>query len=277
MTRRGKTMSQPFETSKMLLLRKVTRAISERLETQLISHLGTLSPLVQPRTVFGKYLRSSVKQSVKEEAESFEQVRSIYASLAGQAPFNLPKELDSPLDIPNTSLEVIPAEYSYVAQSAQERKTVMVKSPLKWVVSYSGFGLKRLRQLLSHTTENGEQLQACVVHFLAMQVTLSKRPGVARILESLRFPLTTVHMEEFGELPITCIESPIATICPPDDVIVQITEISGASAFEEVVSLEDIVKLCDPLKEEALEIIRSAGCELPTGASAGGAQKRHET
>ena len=46
-------------------------------------------------------------------------------------------------------------------------------------------------------------------------------------------------LPELGELPITFLSGPISTIRPPDNVIIESTELSGADAFEEVINLED--------------------------------------
>ncbi len=250
-------MSQSLDTSKLILLRKITRAISDLLGKELKLHLSTLSPLMQPRDVFGQHL-GSVKQTIKGEADAFEEVRTIYQSLAKNGPFSLPKELDQPLDIVNTSPEITPADYPHQARTDQDGKTVTVTSPLKWVLSYSGFGPKRLRELVANKdSATGNQLQQCVIHFLVMHVTLARRPGLKAIFEALRFPVLTGIVEEFGELPITYLECQIETLRPDDEIIIESTEISGTPAFEEVVPLEAIENLQDPLEERLLEIVKN--------------------
>jgi len=44
---------------------------------------------------------------------------------------------------------------------------------------------------------------------------------------------------------------------PADEIIVQSTELSGSPAFEEIVNLEDVVGLSDPLREALTEAVSS--------------------
>ncbi len=251
-------MSQPLDISRLLVLRKITRAISELLGQELKAYLATLTPLVQPRNVFGQYMRGGEKQSVKGDAEAFDQLRSLYTALAAHGPLGLPKQLDPPLDVLQTLLELHAAEYSYVAQGAGEKKTVLVTSPLRWVLAFSGFGPQRLRAAGgSQKTTGANEVQQCVLQFLVVHVTLARRPAVTRLLEALRFPVSTGQLAEFGDLPVTYIDGPVSTLRPPDEVIIQSTEISGMPAFEEVVNLDDLVSLRDPLRDRLLQLVQN--------------------
>ena len=49
---------------------------------------------------------------------------------------------------------------------------------------------------------------------------------------------------------------------PPASVIIESTEISGMDVFEEVVRLDDIAKLRDPLKQRLMELVQSHGENL---------------
>ena len=99
-------------------------------------------------------------------------------------------------------------------------------------------------------------MRECVLQILVLHVTLAKRPGITRLLEALRFPVSTHRIEEFGDLPVTCVSGPISTLRPTDDVIIQSTELSGADVFEEVVQLEDLAHLRDPLHDRLVQIVR---------------------
>ena len=100
-----------------------------------------------------------------------------------------------------------------------------------------------------------------MTHFPVMHVTLAKRPAVARLLEAIRFPIVTGQCEEFGELPITYLESPVPTLRPSDEIIIQSTELSGNATFEEVLDMDGILKLQDSLKEQLLDLIREHGAQ----------------
>ncbi|MGC4085957.1 MAG: hypothetical protein QM736_28470 [Vicinamibacterales bacterium] len=44
-------------------------------------------------------------------------------------------------------LEVTPVDYAHVIQSGSESRTIMVRSPLTWTLSYTGFAPTRLPDL----------------------------------------------------------------------------------------------------------------------------------
>jgi hypothetical protein len=78
----------------------------------------------------------------------------------------------------------------------------------------------------------------------------------------LHFPITTTTLPEFGPLPITRIGVAISTIRPTDAVILESAELTGMDAFEEIVSVDDLSKLRDSLKERLLELARQHAPEL---------------
>ena len=54
----------------------------------------------------------------------------------------------------------------------------------------------------------------------------------------------------------------ISTLRPPDGVLIESTEFSGMDAFEEVVKVDDISKLREPLKERLIELAQAQGENL---------------
>jgi hypothetical protein len=249
-------MDESFTTQKLLLLRRLTRAVGDLLRGQLKEYLATLSPLLRPRTVLGEFVAGAPKEILGGAEKAFKDLQTAYQAVAASKPYNLPGELKSPVEVTSSVLEFAPVEYSHSARTERETKAVAVTSPLKWVLSYSGFGPRRLRELLAAKTRSAEDLQEFVLHTLLLQVVLTRQAGVGKILEALHFPVSTGKRPEFGELPLTYIASSISTVRPPDEVIIESTEISGTDAFEEVVTVEDIVGLKDPLRELLLELVK---------------------
>ena len=90
-------------------------------------------------------------------------------------------------------------------------------------------------------------------------------PTEVLVFEALRFPVVTEKLPGLGELPVTCISSSVRTVRPPDDVLIESTEISGLNAFEEVVNAEDIVKMQDPFRERLLDVIKANAPEALKG------------
>jgi hypothetical protein len=106
------------------------------------------------------------------------------------------------------------------------------------------------------------ELPECVLHFLVVHFTLAHRPGVRQILEALRFPLRTGTVEEFGALPLTYIECPISSHRPADAVMTESTELSGNAVFEELIAVEQIAALEDPLRTQLTAIVKEHGGDL---------------
>jgi len=55
---------------------------------------------------------------------------------------------------------------------------------------------------------------------------------------------------------------------PPDAIILQSTQLSGTTTFEEIVNMDDISALTDPVRDRVLELIKEhgAGLEAAPGA-----------
>jgi hypothetical protein len=255
-------MEEGFNFQRLLALRKLTRAITDLLREQMKEYLSTLAPLLRPRVVLGDYIQGGAKEMIKGADKAFKDLQSIYETVAGAKPFNLIKELSSPIEIVSSGLEMFPLEYKHLAKMGGESKTITITSPLRWVLTYSGFPLGRLKELISDRGRVGNELQQFVLHYLVMHLVITKQQGVTTILDALHFPITSYHSPELSDLPITCISSSISTIRPPDEVIIESTEISGMNVFEEIVNLDDIMKIRDPLKERLIELARNYGEQL---------------
>ncbi|MBV9928151.1 MAG: hypothetical protein JOZ96_24240 [Acidobacteria bacterium] len=252
-------MEERYDIQRLLALRKLTRGVSELLRGQLTAYLSTLAPLINPKAVFGDYVQGGGKEVVRGADTVFEELQALYGAVASSKPYNLPKELKLPIGIAGTALEITPVEYVHVAKTERESKKVSVASPLKWAFNYRGFPPRRLAELLGNRNRDTEELQRAVLHALVMHVVLSKRAGVTQILDALHFHVNTGRSPEFGDLPLTYISSSVSTTRPPDEVIIESTEVAGRDSFEEVVNLDDIATLRDPLKEQLLELVKTHG------------------
>ena len=137
---------------------------------------------------------------------------------------------------------------------------MLVTSPLVWSLNYAGYTLGRVRELLADRNRASHELRECVLHYLVLHVVVSRQEGVRRMLETLRFHVRAGQRDPaLGQLPVTHIAASISTHRPPDSVVVEGTNISGRDVFEEVVNVEDIGRLGDPLKERLQELAQSVG------------------
>jgi hypothetical protein len=256
----------PDGIQRLLTLRKLTRAVAEALRAQMLEYLSALTPLLRPKVVLGDYIQGGVKEPARRADKAFKELQALYETIATAKPFNLPRELTPPIDVPAPTLEITPLDYSH-RPAAADGKTITVRSPLTWILSYSGCAPSRLSELIASRTR-GAELQQCVLSALAMHIVATHQTGIAQMLDGLHFPLSTGKMPEFGELPITRIGAAIATSRPSDDMIVQSAELTGMDAFEEVVNVDDIPNLRDPLKERLMEMVRTHAPELAASSPA---------
>jgi hypothetical protein len=261
-------MDESYSTKRLLVLRKLTRAVADLLRGQLKDYLATLSPLLRPRAVLGDYVQGATKETVKGSEAAFKELQSLYETVAGSKPFNLPRELKPPLEVLSSGLEITPTEYAHAARTDRESKTVTVTSPLQWVLSFSGYAPKRLNELRAERSPTGNDVQQFVLHYLMLHAVMTRQTGVTKILEALHFPVSSGRLPALGDLPVVFITCTVATVRPPDDVIIESTEISGMDAFEEVVDVGRMLAMRDPLHERLLEIVKSQGDELLSQARA---------
>jgi hypothetical protein len=255
-------MDERYSLKGLRTLRKLTHAVANALKAELKEHLGTVSLLLRPRTVLGDFIDSSVKGEVKGSEVAFRELRLKYEGVAGARPYGLPKELNPPVEIVSSTPELTPLEYPYIAKAGGESKTITVAQPLKWILSYSGLAPIRLRDLLSARIPDASQVKELLVHTLVLDTVITKQPGLVSVFEALRFPFAAEKLPGLGELPVTCITSSVTTVRPPDEVIIESTEISGLDAFEEVINLDAIEGMKDPFRERLLEVIRSHAPDL---------------
>ena len=95
-----------------------------------------------------------------------------------------------------------------------------------------------------------------------MHLATTSEPGLMQVFDALHFPLTTSKAPQFGELPITRIGIGISTSRPSDAIMIESAELTGMDVFEEVIKVEDLSGLADPLKDRLLQIARQQAPEL---------------
>lgn len=258
-------MDQNFDLPNLLRLRKVTRAVTEHLASKLRSYLQSLQPLFKPTTVLGEYIRNSPKQTLKIADASLKELRSMYVRVGHAKPFRFDDKLSPPIDVFGAVPEIHPTEYEYRPQGGEVQSPITIISPMKWVLAYKGLGPRRMEELLvSQSGTARMDLQACLLHYLVMYLIASRETGVNPILHALRYAVSFESDKRFAGLPMVCIAAPIPTMLPPDEAIIQSTELSGASVFEEIVDIEAVSRLSDPVKDELRGLIKGFGDDLLT-------------
>ena len=255
-------MNEGDGVQSLLVLRKLTRAITDAVRVQMTAYLKVLSPLVRPKALLGEYVHGGPKEPSRKADKAFADLQALYGTVAAAKPYNLPRELTAPLSFTSVDLEITPLDYYHVVQSGADTRRIKVRCPLTWVLTYADFPPTRLQELLDTKARSVEELQRFVLNYLVLHLATTSEPGLMQVFEALHFPLTTSKVPQFGELPITRIGIGISTTRPADAVVIESAELTGMDAFEEIVKVHDIARLGDPLKERLLEIARQQAPEL---------------
>mgnify|MGYP003577654024 CR=1 FL=1 len=177
-------MSERDSIQSLLVLRKLTRAISDAVRSQISEHLATLTPLFRPQTVLGDHILGGVKESTRRADQALKEVQVLYDAVAPAKPFNLRRELTPPFNLAAAGLEITPVDYLHVVQSGADTRRIKVRCPLVWTVSYAGFAPARLPDLLDQRVR-GEELQRFILSHLVLHAVVAHQRGVANILEGV--------------------------------------------------------------------------------------------
>ena len=238
----------------LLVLRKLTRAIAETVRAQMVEYLTVLSPLLRPKLVLGDYVHGGAKEAAPRAEKAYKDVQALYAQVAAARPFLLPTELTPPFNFSGIGVDITPVDYPHVIGTGATARTIMVRSPLSWVLSYSGFGPARLPDLLNGRQRASLDLQQHLLSYVLMRAVIGNSPGLPQVFEALQFPLTVTTVPASGALPITRIGVAIGTSLPADDVILESAALTGVDAFEEVINVDQLRTLREPFKDRLFEV-----------------------
>lgn len=242
-------MSDRDSIQSLLALRKLTRAIADAVRTQIGEYLATLSPLFRPQTVLGDHIVGGIKESTRRADQALKEVQALHETVSPARPFNLRRELTVPINFAAGPIEITPVDYVHAAGG----RRIVVRRPLTWTLSYAGYSPTRVPELVA---TRGEELQRFIVSHLLLNAVVTHQRGLMQVFEALRLPITTTKTPELGELPVTRIGIGVSTFRPSDTVVLESAELTGIDAFEEVVNVDDIGTLDDPLKDRLTEIAR---------------------
>jgi len=250
------TTAKTLTFEQLVDLREKTETIAQFLQNQLRTYLETLRPLFSPRRVFGKFVGG--KEEIAGAEKAFAQLRTQFQGICAK-PFSLPPELNSDVlsDI-DGRIEIFPWEYLHEAKNQKETKFLTITSPVRWVLSYSsGYTLSQLRQTLSGQQERrSDYIRQFVINALVISIMFEKFPGLRQVLTDLRYQVVIQKYAELGELQLVTITSCLSSFLPADDLVLTATRFSGVPAFIELIDLETIPIILDPLKLRIEQLTR---------------------
>ena len=247
----------------LLHLHTLTKDVSKICQKQLRGYLDTISLLFRPRRTLGDSMEGSERDSASNSDRAVTELRELYRRVAAR-PFDLRPELTFPLESVSTQIQLYEWEYLHQTKTDRGFRSIRVTSPLTWVVAYSStYSLHMLRQVLAGQEErNAESVRAFILRACLMHLHFSKFPAIADMLAGLRYRVEVRRSPELGDLPLVTVSAPFLTVRPPDNLVTIASGLAGGTTFAEVLDVDSVRNLSDPLREEITAIFRSHGQEL---------------
>jgi len=237
-------------------LRTRTESVSLMLRDQLLAHLETLRPILSPERIFGRTPGAKAETPLADRCLA--QLQQSYRQLAAR-PFDLPAELDPYwLSLVGNRVALYPWEYTHQATAGREARTITLTSPVRWVMSFtSGYTLSQFRYAVAGGGERApEHVRQFAVNALVMQLVFANTPGLAALFADLRYETQTLSSPELPKLPLTVLTSALGSFRPPDELILAATNFSGIPAFIELIDIDGLLGLRDPLRARIEERLR---------------------
>ena len=95
-----------------------------------------------------------------------------------------------------------------------------------------------------------------------MHLQFAKFPAIADLLAGLRYWVEVRRSPQLGELPLVTVSAPFSTVRPPDSLVTTASGLAGGASFAEVLDLDTVRSLRDPLRKEVATIFRKQGQEI---------------
>jgi hypothetical protein len=245
-------------------LHNVTKDVSQICRSQLRTYLDALAPLFRPRRVLGSHMDGAGKETVAKADQNFNDLRDTYFKACGR-PFELRKELPSPLESVPTQIQLYEWEYQYDIRTDTDRKSITVVSPLTWVLGYpSTYTLSMMRQVVAGKQDrDGEGVRSFVLRACLMDLLFAKLPEMKGLFDGLRYTFELRKSPQLGELPLVTVSAPVKTVRPADSLLMTATGLSGRSVFDEVLDEYQATHIADPLQAQILKVLDSSNGHAP--------------
>ena len=230
-------------------VRRRTEGIAQLLHGQLTQHLDVLWPLLAPERLLGKIAAGKADAPGAEVALA--ELQRKYKEFVPK-PFELPSELDAQwLTLIGNKLKLHPWDYVHQAESPGGPKAITMTSPVRWVLSYgSNYTVSQAKAVLSgKEARRVEYVRQFVVNALVMNQVIAKNPGIVQLFADLRYEIRTDFSPDLGRLPLVTITSCLPSFRPADDLIIAATGFSGVPAFIELLDLDAVRNIADPLRK----------------------------
>jgi hypothetical protein len=249
-------MPLDLEPAKLLSLHGLTKEVSQACLRHLKTQLEAMAPLFRPRRYLGDHIDSTGKEAVPGADRNLADLQELYASVAVKA-FDLRPELRAPLESVGTQFQFDEWEYPHAAETDRGWQSIRVTTPLTWVFSYAtSYSLATLRGVVTGSGQRDiDAVRAFVLRACVMHELFAKIPALVSLLEGLRYKVEVRRSAQLGELPLVTISAPFRTFRPADKLVAIAAGLAGGASFAEVLDVDSVRNLSDPLRDETIEIL----------------------
>jgi hypothetical protein len=255
--------AEGLNVEQLLQLHTLTKEVAKVCQKQLRGYLETMALLFRPRRILGDAIEGAERESVGGSERTLAELRDIYRKVALR-PFDLRPELSLPLESVSTQMQLYEWEYLHQTKTDRGWRSINVTSPLTWVAAYSSmYSLSMVRQVLAGQSErDSDAVRAFVLRACLLHLHFQRFPALIELLAGLRYRVEVRYSPETGDLPLVTISAPFATIRPPDSLVTIAAGLAGGASFSEVLDLNTVQNLQDPLRDQVAAILRSHGQEF---------------
>ena len=256
-------MSLDLEPAKLLSLHGLTKDVAQVCLRHLKTQVEAMAPLFRPRRVLGDYIDSTGKEPVPGADRNLADLQELYARVAIK-PFDLRPELRTPLESVSTQFQFNEWEYTHAAETDGSWHSIRVTTPLTWVISYAtSYSLSTLRGVVAGSGQrDAEAVRAFVLRACLMHELFSKIPALTNLLEGLRYKVEIRRSPQLADLPLVTISAPFRTFRPADQLVAMAAGLAGGASFAEVLDVESVRNLADPLRDETVELVTRYKVEI---------------
>jgi len=256
-------MSKDLEPSKLLSLHGLTKEVSHACLRHLKAQIDAMAPLFRPRRYLGDHIEATGKEAVPGADRNLADLKELYTKVAPK-PFDLRPEIRVPIESVSTQLQFDEWEYTHAIETDRGWQSIRVTSPLTWVVSYAtSYSLTTLRSVVAGSGQRDvDAVRAFVLRACLISELFSKISPLADLLGALRYKVEVRKSPQLGDLPLITISAPFRTFRPADKLVTMAAGLAGGDSFAEVLDVESVRTLSDPLRDEALEILRRHQAEI---------------
>jgi hypothetical protein len=250
-------MSPHLEPEKLLSLHGLTKEVSQVCLRHLKGQIEAMAPLFRPRRFLGDHIDGIGKEAVPSADRNLADLQQLYARVAIK-PFDLRPELRTPLESVATQLQFEEWEYTHAAETERGWQSIRLTAPLTWLISYgSPYSLATLRGVVAESgRRDAHAVQAFVLHACLMYELFAKIPALTDLLAGLRYSVEVRKSPQLGDLPLVTVSAPFRTFRPADKLVAMASGLAGGASFSEVLDVESVRNLSDPLRDEIVGLIQ---------------------